>query len=64
MEKLKYLWVLSMSEGRMMREIDGRIGAASAVIRTLKLSVVLQRELIPNAKLSIDRSIYNPSSHQ
>ncbi|TWW74365.1 R2 Retrovirus-related Pol polyprotein from type I retrotransposable element [Takifugu flavidus] len=34
-EEFKYLGVLFTSEGRMEREIDRRIGAASAVIRTL-----------------------------
>ncbi len=33
MEEFKYLGVLFMSEGRMEREIDRRIGAASAVMR-------------------------------
>ncbi len=32
MEEFKYLGVLFMSEGRMEREIDRRIGAASAVM--------------------------------
>jgi len=31
-EEFKYLGVLFISEGRMEREIDGRIGAASAVL--------------------------------
>jgi len=34
-EEFKYLGVLFTSEGRMEREIDRRIGAASAVMRTL-----------------------------
>ena len=36
-------------------------GAASAVIRTLKLSVVVKRELSQKAKLSVYRSIYVPA---
>ncbi|KAK0145690.1 hypothetical protein N1851_015412 [Merluccius polli] len=42
-EEFKYLGVTS--EGRMEREIDRRIGAASAVMRTLRGSVVVKREL-------------------
>ncbi|KAK0131008.1 Retrovirus-related Pol polyprotein from type-1 retrotransposable element R2 [Merluccius polli] len=44
-EEFKYLGVLFTSEGRMEREIDRRIGAASAVMRTLHGSVVVKREL-------------------
>ncbi|TWW53902.1 hypothetical protein D4764_0180810 [Takifugu flavidus] len=44
-EEFKYLGVLFTSEGRMEREIDRRIGAASAVMRTLHRSVVVKREL-------------------
>ena len=42
----------------MDREIDKWIGAVSAVMRTLKQSVVVKREVSQNAKLSIYRSIY------
>ena len=35
-EEFKYLRVLFMSEGKMEQEIDGRIGASSAVMRMLK----------------------------
>ncbi|KAK0137935.1 putative uncharacterized transposon-derived protein F52C9.6 [Merluccius polli] len=48
-------------EGRMEREIDRRIGAASAVMRTLHGSVVVKRELSRKAKLSIYQSIYVPA---
>ncbi|TWW63932.1 hypothetical protein D4764_03G0009400 [Takifugu flavidus] len=41
----KYLGVLFTSGGRMEREIDRRIGVASAVMRTLHRSVVVKREL-------------------
>ncbi|KAK0134946.1 LINE-1 reverse transcriptase [Merluccius polli] len=57
-EEFKYLGVLFTSEGRMEREIDRRIGAASAVMRTLHGSVVVKRELSRKAKLSIYQSIY------
>nr|XP_049580441.1 charged multivesicular body protein 1a isoform X3 [Syngnathus scovelli] len=57
-EEFKYLGVLFTIEGRMEREIDRRIGAASAVMRTLYRSVVVKRELSQKAKLSIYRSIY------
>ena len=52
-EEFKYLGVLFTSEGRMEREIDGRIGAASAVLRALRRSVVVKKELSQKAKLSI-----------
>ena len=42
-EEFKFLGVLFTSEGRMEREIDRRIGAASAVMRTLHRSVVVKR---------------------
>ncbi|KAK0149597.1 Lipoma-preferred partner [Merluccius polli] len=60
-EVFKYLGVLFTSEGRMEREIDRRIGAASAVMRTLHGSVVVKRELSRKAKLSIYQSIYVPA---
>ncbi|TWW73202.1 hypothetical protein D4764_15G0005960 [Takifugu flavidus] len=44
----------------MEREIDRRIGAASAVMRALNQSVVVKKELSRKAKLSIYRSIYVP----
>ena len=42
-------------------EIDGRIGAASAVLRALHQPVVVKKELSQKAKLSIYRSIYVPT---
>ncbi|TWW67188.1 hypothetical protein D4764_02G0002290 [Takifugu flavidus] len=60
-EEFMYLGVLFMSEGRMEQEIDRRIGAASAVMRTLHRSVVVKRELSQKAKLSIYRSIFVPT---
>ena len=44
----------------MEREIDGRIGAASAVLRALHQPVVVKKELSQKAKLSIYWSIYVP----
>ncbi|KAK3565094.1 hypothetical protein QTP86_033147, partial [Hemibagrus guttatus] len=60
-EEFKYLGVLFTSEGRMDREIDRRIGAAAAVIRSMYRSVVVKKELSRKAKLSIYQSIYAPT---
>uniref|UniRef100_A0A8C6M0A0 Reverse transcriptase domain-containing protein n=1 Tax=Nothobranchius furzeri TaxID=105023 RepID=A0A8C6M0A0_NOTFU len=60
-EEFKYLGVLFTSEGRLEREIDRRIGAASAVMLALYRSVVVKRELSQKAMLSIYRSIYVPT---
>ncbi|XP_051789808.1 uncharacterized protein LOC127529636 [Erpetoichthys calabaricus] len=60
-EEFKYLGVLFTSEGRMEREIDRRISAASAVMRALHRSVVVKKELSRKAKLSIYQSIYVPT---
>ncbi|KAK0137883.1 putative RNA-directed DNA polymerase from transposon X-element [Merluccius polli] len=60
-EEFKYLGVLFTSEGRLEWEIDRRIGAASAVMRTLRGSVVVKRELSRKAKLSIYQSIFVPA---
>ena len=59
-EEFKYLGILFTSEGRREREIDRRIGAASAVMRALNRSVVVKRELSRKAKLSIYRAVYVP----
>ena len=61
MKEFKYLRVLFMSEGKMEQEIERWIGALSAVMRMLKQSVVVKRELSQKAKLSIYRSIYVPT---
>ncbi len=45
----------------MEREIDRRIGAASAVMRSMYRSVVVKKELSRKTKLSIYRSIYVPT---
>uniref|UniRef100_A0A8C9SX65 ribonuclease H n=1 Tax=Scleropages formosus TaxID=113540 RepID=A0A8C9SX65_SCLFO len=42
-EEFKYLGVLFTSEGKMERQVDGRIGAASTVMRSLYRSVVVKR---------------------
>ncbi|KAK3548003.1 hypothetical protein QTP70_001912 [Hemibagrus guttatus] len=60
-EEFKYLGVLFTSEGRMGREIDRRIGAAAAVMRSMYRSVVVKKELSRKAKLSIYQSIYIPT---
>ncbi|TWW80182.1 hypothetical protein D4764_10G0012120 [Takifugu flavidus] len=60
-EEFKYLGVLFTSEGRMEQEVDRRIGAASAVMRTLHWSVVMKRKLSQKAKLSIYQSIFVPT---
>ena len=61
MEEFKYLGFLFTSEGRMEREFDRQIGAASAVMRALNLSIVVKKELSQKARLSIYRSIYVPT---
>ncbi|KAI3372952.1 hypothetical protein L3Q82_023399, partial [Scortum barcoo] len=61
-EEFKYLGVLFTSEGKIeRREIDRRIGAASAVMRSVYRTVVVKKELSRKAKLSIYRSIYVPT---
>ncbi|KAK3544065.1 hypothetical protein QTP86_000871 [Hemibagrus guttatus] len=60
-EEFKYLGVLFTSEGRMDREIDRRIGAAAAVMRSMYRSVVVKKELSQKAKLLIYQSIYAPT---
>ncbi|TWW73564.1 hypothetical protein D4764_15G0009580 [Takifugu flavidus] len=57
-EEFKYLGILFTNEGRMEREIDRRIGAASAVMQALNRSVMVKKELSRKAKLSIYWSIY------
>jgi len=57
----EYLGILFTSEGKIDREMDRRIGAASAVMRALYRSIVVKRELSRKAKLAIYRSIYVPT---
>ncbi|KAK3567192.1 hypothetical protein QTP86_012462 [Hemibagrus guttatus] len=60
-EEFKYLGVLFTSKGRMDCEIDRRIGAAAAVMRSMYRLVVVKKELSQKAKLSIYQSIYVPT---
>ncbi|KAI3355708.1 hypothetical protein L3Q82_004202 [Scortum barcoo] len=62
-EEFKYLGVLFTSEGKMEREIDRRIGAASAVMWSVYRTVVVKKELSRKAKLSIyhGQSTFPPS---
>ncbi|KAK3519557.1 hypothetical protein QTP86_003108 [Hemibagrus guttatus] len=60
-EEFMYLGVLFTSEGRMDREINRRIGAAAAVMRSMYRSVVVKKELRRKAKLLIYQSIYVPT---
>ena len=46
---IQVYWDLVHEGGENEREIDRWIGAASAVVRTLKQSVVVKRELSQNA---------------
>lgn len=56
-KRFRYLWVLFMSEDRMQREINRWIGAASAVMRILKRTV-MKRELSLMTKLLFYWSIF------
>ena len=47
--------VLFTSEGKLEEEINRQIGAALAVMLTLKLSVLMKKELRQKANLSIYR---------
>ncbi|KAI3362823.1 hypothetical protein L3Q82_001869 [Scortum barcoo] len=62
-EEFKYLGVLFTSEGKMEREIDRRIGAASAVMHAVGVPDRRGEEGAESkvAKLSIYRSIYVPT---
>ncbi|KAK3541996.1 hypothetical protein QTP86_009836 [Hemibagrus guttatus] len=60
-KEFKYLGVLFTSEGRMDREIDRRVGAAAALMRSMYRSVVVKKELSRKAKPSIYQSIYVPT---
>ena len=61
MKEFKYLGVLFMSEGTMEQEIRCRIAAARAVLLSLYNTIIMKRELIWKAKLSIHQSIFIPS---
>jgi exonuclease III len=60
-EKFKYLGVEFASDGRLDDELDRRIGAAGAVLRTLYRTVVTKSELSLRTKLAIFRSVYRPT---
>ena len=59
-EKFKYVEVSFTSDGRQTSKLKMCIGQASAIMRQLRLSVVLKRELCTDAKLSIFRPVYVP----
>ena len=59
-EKFKYLGVAFTSGGRQDEELDTRIGKASAVMRALHYSVVMERELSTKAKLSVFKAVFVP----
>ena len=60
-KEFKYLGVLFTSEGRTEQEISRRIGAAGAVLQSLRRTVVTKRELSRKAKLSVYRAIFVPT---
>ena len=60
-EKFKYLGVEFSRDGSQDGEIDRRIGAASAVLRTLYRSVVTKTELSLRTKLAVFKSVYRPT---
>ena len=59
-EKFKYLGVAFTSDGRLDKELDVQLGKATSLMRTLHHSVVLKRELLRKAKLSVFKSIFVP----
>ncbi len=52
-----------MSEGKVEREMDKQIGAASAVMQALYLTAVVKREVSQKANLSIYQSLYVSKPH-
>ncbi|KAI3365898.1 hypothetical protein L3Q82_000883 [Scortum barcoo] len=63
-EEFKYLGVLFTSEGKIEREIDRRIGAASAVMRSVYRTVVVKKELSRSRRSSrfIPVNLRSPTS--
>ena len=59
-EKFRYLGVAFTSDGRQDEELDTRIGKASAVMRALHYSVIMKRELLKKAKLSVFKTVFVP----
>ena len=58
--KFKYFRVAFTSDRRQDKELDTRIGKASAVMRALPYSVVMKRKLSEKAKLSIFKTVFVP----
>ena len=59
-EKFKYLGVAFTGNRKNDKELDTRIGKASAVVRALHYLVVWKRELSKKAKLSIFKPVFVP----
>ena len=59
-EKFKYLGVAFTSDGGQDKELDTRIGKASAVMRAWHNLVVVNRELSKKSKLSIFKAVLVP----
>ena len=57
-EKFKYLGVAFTSDGGQDKELDTRMGKASAVIRALHYLVVMKRELSKKANLPIFIAVF------
>jgi len=54
------LGVVFTSDGRQDEELDTRMSKASAVMRALQYSVVMKRELLKIAKLSVFKTVFVP----
>jgi len=59
-EKFKYLGIIFTSDRRQDKELNTRIGKASAVMQALQYSVVMKRELSEKAKLSVFKTVFVP----
>ena len=59
-KKFKYLGVAFASDGKQDKELDIRIGKASAVMRALHYSVVIKQELSKKTKLSLIKKVFVP----
>ena len=60
--EVQVFWSAFTSDGRQDEELDTRIGKASAVMRALHYSVVMQRELSKKAQLAIFKAVFVPFS--
>ncbi len=49
-----------MSDGKLKQEMDRQLGVASAVMRVLRWTVVMKKDLSQKAELSSYQSIYIP----